>query len=190
MTDLDVLVLDFDRTLFDTDTYYAAVLDLLAANFGIDRGRVLQDFKTHQHTQDGMQHYDFFGHVVALGLDPDVVEAAVISEFAGKFVYADVPQVLQMLPDTLEAVVLTYGDPRHQHMKYRLSRLNLPLNIASGQKGPWLQNRYGDKRGLMVDDRVVADLPPKFSFVQIDRTAQNSGAPTDLNFLISNTRKY
>lgn len=182
---LDVLVLDFDRTLFNTDEYFTWVVDLLESDFGVPRVVALRDFPKYKHVNFNLQYYDFFAHIGAMGLDLDQVEQTIIRKLQGRGLYSDVAGILAGLPDSLECIVLTYGDPRHQRLKYTVSGLQLPMHISPGQKGEWLQKHYGDKRGLMVDDRIIYDLPSEFAYEQVDRTAKNPQAYHNLSFVES-----
>lgn len=169
---IDLLVFDLDSTIFDTGLFADTLWSILHDEFGVNRRAVSAQATQFYAYVGDLYYYDFFAHLDALGLDKDAVERAVRAELAGTGfgLYDDVLPCASRLPAAVEVMVLTFGERRYQELKYACTGLRWPLHAVLEPKGPWLAARFAGRKGIMVDDRAVPDLPPTINGLQINRT--------------------
>lgn len=182
MSELAVII-DMDKTVVPTWEFMSDVAQALQAGFSVDQGQFYGQIDGRHITgHDNLRHYDFFEHVCSLGLDGDEVEDYILQAFSGRdYVYDDVPQFLDFLlsevrPDM--ATILTYGEHRFQHLKYKcapsLGRLGC-VDILQ-PKGSYIEEHFANYRGVIIDDKPVAGLPGNFKGVLLERDAEPSDA--------------
>lgn len=154
--------LDFDRTLFDTEAFFA----FLGERFNeplpeTDIERVQLAARLASRVASG-------GLTLAPG------------ELA-PFVYADVPEFLRALGN--EAVIVTYGDEALQRMKIESALAGIPrvsaIYVGESRKGPHLARRLAisSTRALFVDDtplelESVAAHCPEVSLYEMRRDGE------------------
>lgn len=171
------LILDFDNTLFDTKQFFADASQVVCELADIPVEQWYQTYKSFYITESGLSHYDFYAHLGILALSATTVENAIIEYITGKdYLYDDVRPFLNSLPPHTEAIVLTYGEDRFQRFKYKISGLEMPIFTVLEPKGPWLARKFGPQKGVMIDDRPVADLPANFINIIIDRRSSSTNS--------------
>jgi hypothetical protein len=169
--------LDLDRTLLDTPRFSEAVIAAFEAVYNVPA----QDFQAHMpefyvHHGD-MQYYDFYGHVAMLGHDPHDVAEKLRPLLAGRdFLYPDAHHLLKKLANTsLPVSVLSYGPENYQAFKCSVQPElhHLPFVATLQFKQDYLAGQPSVP-SLIIDDKIVASLPPWCSQFLIDRTAAMS----------------
>lgn len=132
-------LLDFDRTLFDTDAFVAHVL------------RRADVASLHNETEEALA--STLATLVARG------ELAFAPGELAPFVYRDVSEFLRAAGN--EAVILTFGDPALQKLKIDSALAGIPrvsaLYTSDERKGAFMRERIGayGAAPLFVDDRAI-----------------------------------
>lgn len=176
------VLLDFDRTVFDSDRFYDDVKLLLQRRYAIDPQRLANEYLEYCQWQEGVRYYDLFQHVRAYGLDEAAVEAGIERELAcHDYVYADVAPFLGFLAPRAELVeIITHGSARFQQLKRRLAPglQALAFHDILLPKAEFIAANYPGKHGVIIDDKLVEGLPAGFSHIRIDRSAEPGGQGT------------
>lgn len=177
------VVIDMDKTVVPTWEFMSDVAQALEAGFNVDQRQFYEQIDgRHIMGHDNLRHYDFFEHIRSLGFDDDEVEDYILQAFNGRdYVYDDVPQFLDFLSSEVKpdlVTLLTYGEHRFQHLKYKcaptLGRLAC-VDILQ-PKGPYIEEHFANYRGVIIDDKPVANLPGNFKGVLLERDADPSDA--------------
>jgi hypothetical protein len=174
-----LVVLDFDRTVFDTHRYYQDFLAMVASHYGESQAHNLRA------AEAANKYFDPFAYLQEQGIDP-AESAAAFRQFhhekyadkpTGSYVYDDASELIAALngrPHT-KVVILTTGGLLSQRFKLELcpELSQLPHQIIPGNKGIHLQqdidahqavtlNGVAYTRIALVDDRddVLAHIRP------------------------------
>lgn len=180
MSELAVII-DMDKTVLPTWQFVADVAQTLEAKFGVDR-QLFYDQVDGLHIQsvNNLRHYDFFAHIRDLGLNADEVETHILSAFGDRdYVYDDVPRFLNFLTTEVKpnpAILLTYGETRFQHLKYKCAPTLGSLSCLDilEPKGPYISRYFPETRGLVIDDKTIDGLPARFTHVWLTRDTLQS----------------
>lgn len=175
------VIIDMDKTVLPTWQFVADVAQTLEAKFDIDK-RLFYDQVDGRHVQsvDNLRHYDFFAHIRDLGLNADEVEAHILSAFGDRdYVYDDVSRFLDFLTTEVKpssTILLTYGEARFQHLKYRCAPTLGSLSCVDilEPKGPYISKHFPETCGLVIDDKTIDALPASFTHVWLTRDAPQS----------------
>ena len=177
------LVLDLDRTLFDTSQFIHDTSEVLEAEFGVDAHRFTQDIPKHYiQTSEALRTYDLFGHIAHLNLDDKAVEYCLKSELPRKprgvngYLYSNTADFLDFVQSRTEievTSVLTYGKGRTQNLKLFLAAAvleDLFSAITEESKDAYLRAHFPNGQGIIIDDKDIENLPHNFTHLFIDRT--------------------
>lgn len=183
------LVVDLDRTLFDTNRFTHDVAETLEAAFHINARHFIHDIPNHYlQTGANLRTYDLFAHTAHLALDADAVEHCLLSTLPARatppsgYMYPDAPgfiSFLQAAPEVQNLSILTYGDTRTQRIKFTLSQAVLgaiPSVITQSPKDVYLRTQHESGRGIIIDDKHIENLPPNFTHIFIDRETAAANA--------------
>ena len=175
MSELAVII-DMDKTVFKTGQFVIDLAQALEAGFGIN-AKWFCDQISDAHIQGigNLRHYDFFDQIQSFGLDADEVEAHILKTLGIRnYTYDDVEPFLDFLtadvqPD--QSVILTYGEARFQRLKYKCAPVLGSLSIAATlqPKGPYITEHFSGYQGVIIDDKVIKDLPGNFSHIWLTR---------------------
>jgi hypothetical protein len=171
---IERLFLDFDRTLLDTDMFTHAVFGAVESIFAIPAVQLASEVKDYYMYHGALQYYDFFAHVTALGLDPQVVEDEVRTFLmGGDYLFPDAHELLRFIAATgSEAYIVSFGPSNYQQFKYSVVRelQPLPLVTVLEDKSAYLAAQP-PRSSLLVDDKPVKPLPEWCAQYIIDRKA-------------------
>lgn len=167
------LLLDFDRTLFNTNKFYEAVWRVLAARYGVDPDVEItraQDFYTYV---DDFHDYDFFAHIDALRIGSKAEVSTVLkAELMGiDFLYPDAQDALR-LKHRYELSILTFGNEPYQRFKLGFcpELQDVPTRITLMRKGDYIRGHNAGQEVTIVDDKqLVGTLPEHVRFIHLDR---------------------
>lgn len=168
------IYLDLDRTLLNTPVFTEAVITAFAQEYGVpakDFEGQMPGFYVHHGV---MQYYDFFGHMKLLGHEASEVMNRLRPQLAERdFLYPDAYQLLRVLAaHDIETSILSYGPEDYQGFKYSLiSELQQIPFVATLQFKQDYLAKQSPAESLLVDDRVVTDLPGWCTQFLIDRAA-------------------
>ena len=177
MSELAVLV-DMDKTVLDTGRFVGGLTVALEAGFEVNQQAFrsqMPAFYVGGKDERTLRYYDFFAHANQLGLDLDEAEAYILENLAGQdYIYDDVPPFLDFLavqvqPET--SLLLTYGEPRFQQLKYACAPTlgSLACVDTLRPKGEYISKRFAGRRGVIIDDKIVDGLPSGFKHVWLAR---------------------
>jgi hypothetical protein len=182
------VIIDMDKTLVPSWKFMSDVAQALSEGFGIDKKRFYDDVNAlHIVGNDNLRHYDFFTHIRKLGLDADETETYIVQYLKERdYVYDDVPHFLNFILSEVKpdfAAILTYGEHRFQHLKYKCAPTlsNLVCIDILEPKGRYIKNHFANYRGVIIDDKPIAALPRNFTGVLLERGTTNARGYSSLS---------
>jgi hypothetical protein len=162
-----------DRTLLDTNRFMLDMFEVIGEYCGMAPGKVMESHREFWVTLGELRHYDFFAHMRTLGLGADEAENVVKQKLGEQdYCYSDVADFLRFLEDKTDRwLVLTHGERRYQYLKFCLCRelAALPFQDVLTPKAEWIRKEFGDKAGILIDDKKVENLPDGFRHVWLQR---------------------
>lgn len=170
-----LLLVDFDRTLFDTDQFSQAWWQWLAKTYKVDAARELGRFEDFYTYVGEWRNYDFFAHIGDLSLPQPVDEVLAAGRHALRgrdFRYAD-SSVVDRLHAPRDVELVTFGNAPYQ--QYKLSFCPMydegwVKHIIEEEKGDFIARTYGGRPTILVDDKMLAgSLPVTSEFIHLDR---------------------
>lgn len=167
------LLLDFDRTLFNTNKFYEAVWEELSQKYGVRPEAEIaraQEFYTYV---DDFHDYDFFAHLASLQIGPAEEVARELSRSLDgtDYLYPDAREAL-LLGDRYELSILTFGNEPYQRFKLSFcpELKEIPTNITLMRKGDYIaQHNAGHDVTIVDDKQLINTLPQGVRFVHLDR---------------------
>lgn len=176
-----LVIVDYDRTLFDTSRFETALLGVLEDNYELDAGQFKAEI---QAESAGPVGYDLFDHLAKYNISEANFSAAIESkQTTQSFLFPDSLAFLEHLSAFPEVTVhiVTVGAPSYQRLKLmelKYHQPNLVMHIIGINKGTWLadqwahtelqtQNEYrlsfhgqNYRHAIVIDDRIdsFADL--------------------------------
>ena len=152
-----LMVLDFDRTIFDTHRYYQDFLAMLKAEYS---EAVAQDMRL---AEASNKYFDPFAHLIEQGVSYEEVTAAFLrfredkygSQAEGSYLFPDATEFIAEIsqrPHTKLAIITT-GTLMSQRFKLSLCPQleSLPAMIIPGNKGIHLQQDIDAHAAVLVD---------------------------------------
>lgn len=171
-----VVVLDLDRTLFDTAHYMMDIGQLLQNEYGISPQLFISRYNEYYLERNGLHYYDFFSHLRTLNLQADAVERLILDKLAGQnYLYDDVPLFLDLVSQRTDTcMILTFGVRRFQSWKYRLSPAlaAVPFQDILYGKAAYIAQTYPGRQGIIIDYKKVECLPSGFKHIWISRSGE------------------
>lgn len=181
--DRPTVLLDFDRTTFDSNRFYIDALAVLERRFGVNARQMAADYTQHCEWRNGIRFYDLLSHTEALGIAGEIAGKVISDGLAGRnYVYDDVVPFLAFVQTRASRVeIVTHGLPRFQELKRRLAPAIslLPFHPIVVPKADFIAETYPGAHGLMIDDKMVEGLPAGFRHIWIDRPAGAAGGVQD-----------
>lgn len=169
--DKPLLLVDFDRTLFDTGAFVEALWSAISELYGVNKAHELTRAKQFYEYQGQWYDYDFYRHLSTIPEIPQntsVFEAAIRTRLSGDdFLFPDASGLI----DAIDAIV-TFGNEPYQRFKLsfcpQLHRV--PTYIIQTGKGDFIRQRFGERPAVLVDDkRLETELPPSVQFIHLNR---------------------
>ncbi len=171
------IVVDFDRTLFNTDKIYIKLIRLVELYLGVTEKAILKRWGEYQ-SLNGV-----FNLFVLIKEWPGSSEVETnkttkaikkfLQQEGHKYAYPDARSFLQSYPS---AIILTYGDPEFQQHKMKSSRLNgIGNRFAISEEKKWLIKEYfKEELVFLIDDHpetiaMVKKLYPHVICIQMKR---------------------
>ena len=119
---MEKIYIDFDGTLFDTDSFYKDFLNI-CLSYGIEKEEV-ELAKTELFTENNLFNMDIIvDYLIKKYNLSSKFNLDVYNLFSAKYVYDDVIQFLEKLKDKYELIILTYGEYHYQTTKINASNL-------------------------------------------------------------------
>ena len=165
-----------DKVMFQTKPFISDVSSLIEEKFSIDPqlfNSQIPDF--YKNGTGNLRHYGFFDHIKNLGLQSDEVEATIVDGFKARdYTYPDVSQLLEFL-DVINEIgditLLTYGEARFQRLKFNCAPTLHKMNYIDTlqPKTEYLNSHYSNSPGIIIDDKIIDNLPPNFKQIWLTR---------------------
>lgn len=176
-----LLLLDLDRTIFDTATFMRVLWTALAAEYNADYDREMARVPSFYRAVGDYRYYDLQLHIQeGLGENADEAMRAVSPILTQQdFAFADLSELGTWLahPD-YEVRVLTFGPEWVQRWKLVFMPMvkDVPIDITLEPKEAYIAREFAGRTGFLVDDRLTHSLPDGFTEMYITResTIQNS----------------
>lgn len=175
-----LLLMDLDRTLFDTELFIDRVWAYMAGRYGLnsqaEKVRAPEYFDTHGDSYD----YRFFDHVRA-SVGPDFDKEEFIKgakrELSGLFLYPDATSDVLNLIDA----ILTFGNREYQLFKLSLcpELAGIEHHIVLEPKGAYIARTFAAATVLVDDKDLSGEIKLPAHFVRIDRSEVSQGQPRD-----------
>jgi hypothetical protein len=171
-----LVIIDLDRTLFETDRFFDDFCRCLEEHFHVDVGKIQAEYRDfYEHGENDLRHYDFFRHLATIGLkasDNEVEERLIEALSSNGYLYDDAEPFLDFLkPHNLEVLILTYGEERFQRLKYRCVPAlgGYAFTSTLRPKPEYIANNFVGRVGVIVDDQSIPDVPEGFQSVWLQR---------------------
>lgn len=173
-----VVVNDMDGTMIDDKVFFrlaAGIIDQVYPD-RIDPIRFsgeLADYYLPADDNPDIKSYDFFAHIGNYDLPSDAVEELVRARMSDpqtrkQYIHRYVSDYLQTSSTYVDNHCGTIGKPRTQRLKLYCSGLQDwfgpgHTHIMEEPKGSVLTRLFRSHKGVLVDDKVVAELPRNFT---------------------------
>lgn len=184
---MNQLLVDVDRTIFDTTRFMVSAWQAIGEEFNIDSAKALDDLESYYvylteesgvEKQQRLRYYDFGSHIEALtGRLRDEVVAAIQGKLAEHdFMYPDTHSVIELVKTTpgLELSFVTFEQPWFQMVKrQQIFRVmpelkNYPWHVVQEPKGTYIARVMPGTRGWLVDDKAEK-LPENYKLIWLQR---------------------
>lgn len=174
--DKPLLLVDFDRTLFDTGSFVEALWSAIADQYGVDKERQLARAKQFYEYRGQWYDYDFYRHVSTipeLPQDMAAFETTMHTRLRDDvFLFPDAAGLI----DAIDAIV-TFGNEPYQRFKLSFcpQLRGLTCHIIQTGKGDFIARQFGHQPTVLVDDkRLETELPPSVQFIHLDRSQREA----------------
>jgi hypothetical protein len=173
-----LLLLDFDRTLFDTNVFRFTLWSALERLYGVDPEHEIEAARGFYSYNDELYDYNFFAHLSSLDLgDIEEVKSALHQALTGhRFLYQDAMSALN-LQDKYDIRILTYGNAAFQLFKISLcpELAAIPVETTLEHKGEYLKTHHEGEAIVLVDDKNLhGELPGNARFIHLDRASERT----------------
>ena len=157
-----LVVLDFDRTLFDTAQYYTDFLEMITRQYGT---KVAEHLRTAESTSENFNPLEYLREQ---GITPETLMSQ-FDSFAKEQYPSGVSYLFPGAPDLIaylgrrhrtHCVIITTGTLEYQQFKLRLAPelSEIPIQIISDNKGEILQQQFNRAGGVVLGHRWYSRL--------------------------------
>lgn len=175
------LLLDFDRTLFDTHNFWIDLDILLFKKYGLP-----PDWLKENYPKFVLSKYDqqmvVFQLLANQSRVPEAELAMSITEMIKNkpdnylfFDAVDILSDLNQFAHGYEVEILTFGDNQFQAIKTDPGELirKIPIRIISEPKSEYIKREFSDYRGILIDDKPDQQLPEGWLEINLLRSNQS-----------------
>lgn len=177
-----LILLDLDRTLFDTTQYVDDLPSLLAQH----SLKTVSEIRDYMPTMlNGERHKlhraDYADFVEFLGMSMNEFTEVVLAEAnLNTYLYKDAQALIDWLTDKGSVFeILTFGDPVVQNLKLSITPalVNIPFTVVDSLKKDYIEAHLSGRTGCLIDDKPDQQLPVDWTEIHIDRKAPNHFSP-------------
>lgn len=170
-----LVLVDLDRTLFDTSTFFDEIWRLAHDIYGVDataqKARAEEFFDWY----DAGYDYRFFDHLAAAAgatFSKTALEDAARREFSDRFLYPDVTDEVIGLIDA----IVTFGGWEYQTFKLSLcpQLAHIAHHISLTSKAEYIARTFSGPALLVDDKQLENEIMAPTRFVRIDRSLAKS----------------
>lgn len=168
--DARVLV-DFDRTLFDTSSFVEWLWEALETVYGVDAEAEKERASEFYIYSGDWYDYQFFTHLEAIPVMREVERETFIRTMLSierpTFLFDDAQAILPRCDE-----IITFGNRAYQEFKLSFCPevSDLPVTIIQESKADYVRHHYEGPLVLIDDKHLENELPDWVRFVLIDRT--------------------
>jgi hypothetical protein len=171
-----LLLVDFDRTLFDLDLFYHTIWQTLAKHHDFDFNDAFSKMRDFYYAAHDGYHgtYSFENHVRAF--IPDMGENEAIAELHSTlpethFLYDDATEVTAWQQKGYEVRILSFGEAQIQQFKLSFcpELEAVPKDIILTPKPAFIQHHFANRQGYLIDDKTEVGLPKGIKQIHILR---------------------
>jgi hypothetical protein len=167
------LLLDLDRTLFDTPLFVQTLWGWIGKTYTIDAVASRENMKSYFSYVGDLYDYDFFSHVTELGIDTKDLVSRALHDLKGEdFIYNDVETFLENTANH-DRAILTFGNDSYQRFKLSFCPVlkDIPVHTTQLHKSEYIQDSWSAQPVVLIDDKLLdGTLPDDTHFIQIDRS--------------------
>jgi hypothetical protein len=170
-----VILLDFDRTLFDTDSFWADFSICLAEASGLKSSVIFKDYENYVSDKDKLRFIDYDNLILRHSINHKFVLELMKKRMSNKhYLFADVLPTLKLLElndKQIEVAILTFGQYKFQKMKISLCKelKNTTTYVTLLPKNEFIQYYLSGRTGYLVDDKAGQNLPAGWVEVHLNR---------------------
>lgn len=173
----ELLLVDFDRTLFDTGRFVTAWWQWMAAEYDVNPSEEIGRIEEYFNFVGEWRNYDFYRHLHDLELPGTVDEVCARGRAAlqgESFLFPDAAAVVG-LKNERSIEIVTFGNQPYQ--SYKLSFCpeleGWSKHIIEVEKGDFIRDYYHERPTILVDDKMLAGtLPRTTRFIHLDRSQE------------------
>jgi hypothetical protein len=166
------VLVDLDRTLFDTGRFIDRVWTAIAKEYAVDSEYERQRSESFYTYYEDWYDYDFFNHIATISsIDSpqDEFEKRIRLHLTESFLFADAIETLSLYDE-----ILTFGNESYQRFKLSVcpELQHLPVTIIREMKADYITRHYNPHVALIDDKNLASELPDWVDFFLIDREQQ------------------
>lgn len=184
-----ILFIDLDRTVLDTDKFYAIMVRALSDMTGTAIETIDKIYKSHakgSYVGDLLHYHDFMGIINELGVEFEQIRARVLVDTENiDLLCTDAQPLISWagVQSKFEPMLLSFGAPEIQRLKAECCKqLNtLVLHTTLIKKYDYISQNFPGRSGTLVDDKADQRLPDGWTELNIDRSALNYSKPVQIN---------
>jgi hypothetical protein len=174
-TNQQLVLVDFDRTLFDLQLFYGTVWATLGEMYGFDAEKAIAEMRDYYYEAHNGYHgtYGFANHLHHYAPDADEHETIAVlkDKLAGKRMLYDDADVIFEWAKTREVRILSFGETHLQEFKMAFCQelAVIPQDFILSPKPQFIADTYPGRHGVLVDDKIEKGLPEGFKQIWIVR---------------------
>jgi hypothetical protein len=182
-----LILLDLDRTIFDTAQYVAEMPSLLMGYTQKTASEISEYIPSMlSGERDKLHRADYDDFVHFLGMNFDEFSDAITGEAVmNHYLYDDAKYLVSWLKhNNLDFEILTFGDPKVQQIKLSITPFLTGINasVIDTLKNAYIKNTLGNAiSGVLIDDKPDQQLPQGWTEIHIDRKAEQPFTPRQLS---------
>lgn len=180
MTKNDKLILvDFDRTLFETSKFLTSWWGWLAKQYNLDTTKEIGRIEEYFNYVGDWRNYNFLQHIedLRLGEDIETIMARALTDLVDEqFLFADAQAILDLYTRR-QVEIITFGNKPYQSYKMSFcSELDgWTRHIVGEEKGDYIARKFGSQPIILIDDKDLASkLPSNVEFIRLERKQEAS----------------
>lgn len=170
-----IVLLDFDRTLFDTDSFWTDFSICLAEASGLKSSVIFKEYENYVSEKGKFRFIDYDNLILRYNINHKLVLKLMNKRMSNKqYLFADALLALKLLDNEkkrIEIAILTFGQYKFQRMKISFCKeLNyITSYVTLLPKNEFIQYYLSKRTGYLVDDKIGQNLPEGWTEVHINR---------------------
>lgn len=161
------LLLDFDRTLFDTHNFWIDLGALLSERYNLPSNWLKDKYPKYVLSRHDQQMVSFELLLNQSGIPGEELASSItkmIKKKKSNYLFSDAVEILEELDNfahDYEVEILTFGDKQFQNLKAGPVELikQIPIKIISEPKAMYIKREFSGYRGALIDDKPDQQLP-------------------------------